>query len=889
MQNSTGEKQELKVFSWVGDRIFAELPDDPIGDRIAVEQLTIFGRRLSKARGFVVQPDETPAAPYAYSVPVQSESPWPASRRDERNSGRSPVPAVYYEDQPWMFQTGGGIYATPVIDSQGVIYFGSTDHTFYALKADGSEEWSFKTNGDIAASAVLGRFDPILEFSPVTFVSGDGYVYQLRTGEAATEEDRLLWRYQAVSEPDPSYNHQAGIGINYDGTMYASSANYTYYALNKDGSLRWTYGTGSNNWAVPAVDHDGTLFIGSADTYVHAVDAAGQTIWKKGTLGFLAASASIGRDGTIYIGSFDSNLYALDALTGEVSWKFSTGDQIFGSAALGEDAWGQTTAIYFASTDGFLYALTPQGKLMWEFDTAGTIRSSPVLGRDPDGKSDILYFGAGNGKLYALNAADGSLRWIFNTTSEDPDLRNRNELNASPALGLTGIYNGSENGQLWYVPYDYCLHSEDTRCVLQPELPDDFSGLYYVSQGGDLQEDFPLELSSSSMLALRLLVRKDGESIAARICNQPVGCPKNVFDVRIQPFSSLSVEQSADGRYLFVRPRHFLEPGEYTLTVSGTYFTGGTRIGNLTMGGDQAGEFSSQFHFAVPAPQGTVPLSLDETQTFSFQLTRFAYPSPPMMSSLNQAGFDGMVWIAGTVAVSPPDEFNQGRAVLWIVGGKEDENGNLSADPESSYLLPLNGRFYGKDFVFTNREFNMAVTGLNIPFELFELRGTLTEDGVVLAPVVYAESDVMSVPGLGPYMVIAGLANNWYEKMPVAGTFVSRPFTGTAAFAPAGITVERLQYNAAARHSDGRIEVNFSLDPEVEYPIDRHRASILLLDPSGPDAVFMDYATNTRQFDDQNGNLKTVLLTIPAGMKIPPGVQVYVLLDVYPIHSQLLR
>lgn len=86
-----------------------------------------------------------PSDPYGYDIPVQPESPWPTFRRDRRNTGASPLPAEYQGDRPWRFQTGKGIFSTPVIDADGLIYFGSADHYFYALNPDGSLNWKYET------------------------------------------------------------------------------------------------------------------------------------------------------------------------------------------------------------------------------------------------------------------------------------------------------------------------------------------------------------------------------------------------------------------------------------------------------------------------------------------------------------------------------------------------------------------------------------------------------------------------------------------------------------------------------------------------------------------------------------------------------------------------
>jgi outer membrane protein assembly factor BamB len=890
LQTGSGESDVLDVVSWSADKIEVRLPGGAGHGSLIVRQNTVFGQRESNPHGFIVLDPSLPSEPYGYRVPVQADSPWPTFRRDQRNTGSSPLPATYAGDQPWMFQTGKGIFSTPVIDNQGVIYVGSADHYFYALNPDGTVAWKYKTGEIIDSGGALGRYDSQLGTSPITFISGDGFVYHFRTGEVADEKDRLIWKYEAELRPEVSYNRwfEGNVGVGFDGSLYAGNTNFLYYALNPDGTLRWTYPTGSNNWSLAAFADDGTIFWGSVDTYIHAVDPGGNPLWSKRTLGFIAASAVIGADGTVYIGSFDSNLYALDPQTGDVRWKFPTGDHIYSTVALDERD-GKTRAIYFGSADGKFYALRPDGSLIWKYDTGDTIRSSPALGHTPDGKNGILYFGAGNGKLYALNAKDGSLRWAYDTTSTDPELRDRNDLNGSPALGLNGVYIGGEHGQVWYVPYDFCLNAEDTRCVLGNDLPDAFTGLYYVTPGGNLQADFPQSLESSAMVTLRLLVRKNGDTVDARVCNSPIGCPKDALKVNIQPHIPLDVEQSADGRYIYIRPLQFLPAGSYTLSVSGKYYSGGARLGNLTLGGKQAGDFTGKFSFEVPASTGTFPLTVGDERTSAVEWTRLAAPLPPMLPSLNQIGFDYIDWIVGTVAATEPDAANQGKVVLWAIGARRDADGQLVADPTSDFTLPLNGRYNGQDFMLTNQNFNMPITGINIPFNLFELRGTLPDDRVALRPAAYADTNVLSIPTFGPYLALAGLANNWYEKMLVAGTYVTRPFDGQAAALPEGISVDSMEYLPPTDKDAGSLDVRFELDPGVRYPADGHRAGLLLFNPARTEAVYMDYHANLTQQADDDGNLRSVSLTIPAGTMIPSGAQGVVMLDVYPFYFEAIH
>jgi outer membrane protein assembly factor BamB len=836
-----------------------------------------------KAPQHVTMAPPVPTEPFGYDVPVQPDSPWPTFRRDRRNTGASPLPAAYLGDQPWSFQTGKGIFSTPVIDADGLIYFGSADHYFYALNPDGSPNWKYET-GEIIDSA--GALTP----GAITFTSGDGHMYHFQTGEMDISQ-RPVWVYEAELRPEVSYNRwfEGNVAVGFDGTYYSGNTNFLYYAIHPEGTLKWTYPTTSNNWSMAAIGDDGSIYWGSLDTYIRSVAPDGNEIWRERTLGFVAASAAVGSDGTVYIGSFDSNLYAFDQQTGRVKWKFPTADHIYASAALLADEQGNTSAILFGSADGSFYAVGPDGKLLWKYDTGDPIRSSAALGRGPDGTGQIVYFGDGNGRLYALNVADGSLRWAFDTNSSETELADRNDLNGSVALGRTGVYVGGEHGQLWYVPYDYCLHNQDARCSDQSTLPQDFTGLYYVSPGGNTSGSFPAALPSSAMLTMRLVVRQDGETVGARLCDAPVGCPKDALTVSLEPSVPLEVSHSADGRYIYIRPLEFLEPGQtYKLKVSGKYYTGGYRLGNITLGGTYAGTFADEFSFQAGQAPG-LPLSLDSEKSSALEWTRLAAPIPPMLPSLNQIGFDYIDWIVAPVLITPPDGKDQGRFILWAVGAKRAPDGTLVPDPQSDFTLPLNGRYQGADFRAVDRNFPMPITGINIPFNLFELRGRFNADGTTTHPSAYASTDALSIPTFGPYLVIAGLANNWYKELLVSGTYVTRPYDGTANHAPEGIHVADVSFTSPTKDADGLVTATFTLDPGASYPAAGHRAGLLLVDRSTNEAVYMDYKANLTPKADADGNLQSVTLTIPKGMELPENLDAYVILDVFPVLQKMVQ
>src|SRR5260370_13445233 len=59
-------------------------------------------------------------------------------------------------------------------------------------------------------------------------------------------------------------------------------------------------------------------------------------------------------DEVVYFGSDDNYLYALNASTGELKWKFKTGDVVYSSPAVADGA------VYVGSHDGYLYSVYAQ-------------------------------------------------------------------------------------------------------------------------------------------------------------------------------------------------------------------------------------------------------------------------------------------------------------------------------------------------------------------------------------------------------------------------------------------------------------------------------------------------------------------------------------------------
>lgn len=223
--------------------------------------------------------------------------------------------------------------------------------------------------------------------------------------------------------------------IGADGTIYVGRySSRGLVAINKDGSIKWTFDTGGIVATSPALDPDGNIYIGSndgSDSKLYSVNPEGSKNWEFAVTDDIDSSAVIAPDGTIYVGCNDKKLYSVKP-DGTKNWEITTGGKIVSSPAISPDG-----TIYFGSNDFRFYAINPNSTQKWVFKTEGAIEASPAIG--PDG---TIYAGSYDGTLYAINP-DGSKKWSKKVGGE---------VYNGPVIGTDGsIYIGSQGWQLYSI------------------------------------------------------------------------------------------------------------------------------------------------------------------------------------------------------------------------------------------------------------------------------------------------------------------------------------------------------------------------------------------------------------------------------------------------------
>lgn len=242
----------------------------------------------------------------------------------------------------------------------------------------------------------------------------------------------------------------------------AHSGNYAGKGPRTFHQVKWKFPTGSRIVSSP-VQLDKTIYFGGDDGNVYAVDAdSGRQVWKHATGGPVASTPAITKD-IVYAVSYDGKLHALDRKNGHTLWKFATGgERHFEAKGLhGVQPRNQTIAdpydmflssplvadgaVFFGSGDGNIYSVDAKsGDLRWKFQTGDVVHASPAYA---DG---VVYIGSWDSFLYALDGKTGKEKWRFHS-GEDALIHNQVGFQSSAAIVGGAVYVGCRDSNLYAI------------------------------------------------------------------------------------------------------------------------------------------------------------------------------------------------------------------------------------------------------------------------------------------------------------------------------------------------------------------------------------------------------------------------------------------------------
>jgi len=311
----------------------------------------------------------------------------------------------------------GLVYNPPAV-ADGQLYVTSADGHLYALDSDGAPRWAVNASAEITTPAtiagdtvvfgtadgrVLGvareggtiEWERELAGIPVGSVAtGDQYVYAGAGSRlvAVDREGDIDWEFPTDGFVGaPVVTGERGP---YVATSRIQARNGTLYALDGNGTVRWTRETEATIEQVAT--GDGAVYH-TADGRVIATAANGTALWTV-ELGEVVAQPAV-RNGTVVVGTINGTVAAIE--NGEVTWRYRT------------DLPVAPTVV-----DDTVYATTPRGLIavrdgteLWTRTTGATVLAPPTVG-------EHVYVGTQVNRSYAV-ATNGSFAWVnqYSTTT----------------------------------------------------------------------------------------------------------------------------------------------------------------------------------------------------------------------------------------------------------------------------------------------------------------------------------------------------------------------------------------------------------------------------------------------------------------------------------------
>jgi len=253
---------------------------------------------------FALNPDGTkkwhyPGGGYVDSAPVIDDDGiiYFAAGKSPPTGGH--IFAIYPDGTlKWEYPTNHVMFSTPAIGLDGTIYCGSHDEYIYALYPNGTLRWKYKTGSWVHGSPTIA------DDGTVYCGSDDKYLYAFYQNNGTVK-----WKIQIGSI-------YGSLTLGKDGTIYTGVWDNNFYAINPDGTIKWSYYTGSVDihiWgSSPALSDDETLYfctcnlIDTGGIEIIALYTDGTIKWHK-KLDSTFSSPAIDKDGTVYICSCDND------------------------------------------------------------------------------------------------------------------------------------------------------------------------------------------------------------------------------------------------------------------------------------------------------------------------------------------------------------------------------------------------------------------------------------------------------------------------------------------------------------------------------------------------------------------------------------------------------
>ena len=311
-----------------------------------------------------------------------------------------------------------GIYATPLVDTDGIMYVGDYGGWLYAFDP-AMANLDAANDDDEPDVATVDLGDPVIGGLALDEATGTVYV---TAGEwvRAVSVERMK---SSLAAGGGEIDFEAGFSFHTegeiwsapvieDGVLYVTSLDGNLYALDPaTGSVNWSFDAGNGLATTPVIVDDLILVAGFDDALFAVNKSSGEPAWEFAASNWILATPVV-EGGTAYFGDFDGILHAVNVESGTEEWSLPLNRGIIrGSAAISGDF------VVVGTDDGWLIGVnhTTQERA-WETAIDTGIQADLVSSNDEVlmAPQSCVTLSGGEVRTYfrAVEAATGTLRRV---------------------------------------------------------------------------------------------------------------------------------------------------------------------------------------------------------------------------------------------------------------------------------------------------------------------------------------------------------------------------------------------------------------------------------------------------------------------------------------------
>jgi outer membrane protein assembly factor BamB len=305
----------------------------------------------------------------------------------------------------WTKSLGAQVWASPVAED-GVVYVGSVDGKFHALRAaTGEEDWTWSGPHALYGTAL---------------VAADSLCFLDQRGDCVALDrasGKLRWRTALgtgeSASGNPTFNHRTPTPTRDGDELFVGSSNGRVYALDAaTGDVRWKIEIGAPVFASVTLD-GGELLVAAYDGTIATIDRQSRREVRRVKLGGPVVSAARVSGDLVLVGCRDYLLYGLKRADLTIAWRDSYWFSWIESVPVIRDG-----VAYIGGSDyRRISAIDPAtGTAIWATDVGGLTWGTPVV------TDDSVYAGASaqdpaaiqhRGGITALDRRTGAVKWRY--------------------------------------------------------------------------------------------------------------------------------------------------------------------------------------------------------------------------------------------------------------------------------------------------------------------------------------------------------------------------------------------------------------------------------------------------------------------------------------------